>query len=121
MDAPLSLDGDGTSLALLASRVGHRFVLAATGEIDIASAGALRQALASAAESGAAEIWLDLSGVEFMDSTGLTALVDAQLRLTSRRFAVICPEGPVRRVMSLAGIDRVIAVHPTRSDAHTAH
>jgi anti-anti-sigma factor len=120
MDEPRSLDGNGTSLALLASRVGHRLVLAASGEIDMASAGALRQALAGAAESGAAEIWLDLSRVEFMDSTGLTALVDAHLQLTSRRFAVICPEGPVRRVMSVAGIDRMIAIHPTRSDAHIA-
>ena len=71
-------------LDLSESRVGHRLVLAATGEVDIASAGILREALSGAAESGAAQIWLDLTNVEFMDSTGITAIVDAHRLLESR-------------------------------------
>jgi anti-anti-sigma factor len=105
-------------LGLLESRVGRRVVLAAKGEIDIASVDGLRNALAGAANSGAAEVWLDLTHVEFMDSTGLTALVEAHRRLSSGGFVVICPEGPVRRVMTVAGVDRVIPVHPSRSAAH---
>jgi anti-sigma B factor antagonist len=102
------------------SRVGHRLVLAATGEVDIASADTLREALDDATASGAAEIWLDLTNVEFMDSTGITAIVDALGRLGRRRFAVICPQGPVRRVFEIAGVDRVIAIHPNRFAAHSA-
>jgi anti-anti-sigma factor len=117
-----SMDGAGPTppLGLLESRVGHRLVLAVKGEVDIASAPALRAALEGAADSGAAEIWVDLSRVEFMDSTGLTVLVEARQWLDGRRFAVICPDGPVRRVMAVAGIDRMMAVHPSRSAAHAA-
>jgi anti-sigma B factor antagonist len=111
---------DQPDLTLFESRVGHRVVLAAAGEIDIASAPDLRAALAAAVESGAAEVWLDLSDVEFMDSTGITAIIDARTELAGRRFALICPEGPVRRVLEIAGVERAIAVHQSRADAHNA-
>lgn len=113
-------DGAGAPplLDLLESRVGRRVVLAAQGEIDIASVDGLRNALEGAATSGAAEVWLDLTRVGFMDSTGVTALVEAYRRLSSGGFAVICPDGPVRRVMAVAGVDRVIPIHPSRSAAH---
>ena len=95
-------------------------MLAVSGEVDIASAGELRAALADAVESGAAEIWVDLTAVEFMDSTGITAIVDARSQLDGRRFALICPIGPVRRVIAISGIDRAIPIHASRSDAHSA-
>ncbi len=115
-----SIDGGPPELSLSQARVGHRLVLAAEGEIDIASADELREALAAAASSGAAEIWLDLSAVEFMDSTGITAIVDARSLFDGRRFAVICPNGAVRRVIEISGIDRAIAIHASRADAHAA-
>lgn len=105
-------------LGLFESRVGRRVVLAAKGEIDIASVDGLRNALEGAVKSGAAEIWLDLTHVEFMDSTGLTALVAAHRRVSSGGFVVICPDGPVRRLMAIAGLDRVIPIHPSRAAAH---
>jgi anti-sigma B factor antagonist len=114
------MDGGSPELTLHESRIGHRVVLAAEGEVDIASAAELRDALAAAAESGAAEVWLDLTDVEFMDSTGITAIVDARRWLEARRFAVICPDGPVRRVIEISGVDRAIAIHATRSEAHSA-
>jgi len=119
-DGPSSIDGGPPELSLSQARVGHRLVLAAEGEIDIASADRLRAALADAAGSGCAEIWLDLSDVGFMDSTGITAIVDARRRMDGRRFALICPDGPVRRVIEIAGIDRAIAIHASRADAHSA-
>jgi anti-sigma B factor antagonist len=81
-------------------RAGNRIVLVAAGEIDIATVPALHAALARAYATGADEVWLDLSAVDFMDSTGIHALVDAEHRL-----AVICPDGPVRRVLTVAGVD----------------
>lgn len=105
-------------LALTESRIGHRLVLAVAGEIDMATAHSLSVALAGAAESGAAELWLDLTDVEFMDSTGITAIVETHNRLDGHcHLSVICPDGPVRHVIAVAGIDRVIAIHPTRSAA----
>jgi anti-sigma B factor antagonist len=119
---PLRTDGDSAPpmLGVLESRTGPRVVLAVKGEVDIASCGGLRAALEGAADSGAAEIWLDLTHVEFMDSTGLTVLIDAHRQLGDRTFAVICPDGPVRRAIAVSGVDRVIAIHPSRSAARTA-
>jgi anti-sigma B factor antagonist len=113
-------DGGPPQLALTRTRIGHRFVVAAEGEIDLASVPLLRSALLDAEQSGCAEIWLDLSDVEFMDSTGITAIVDARGALDGRRFALICPGGAVRRVLDIAGIEHAIPIHPSRSAAHTA-
>src|SRR5262245_41446625 len=117
---PFSTDGGPPQLLLSEARVGHRPVIAATGVIDLASAGDLRAALLEAIDSGCAEIWLDLSDVEFMDSTGITAIIDARGSLDGRRFALICPAGPVRRVLDIAGVERAIPIHDSRSAAHSA-
>src|ERR1700710_1344493 len=89
-------------------RVGHRVVLAVSGELDLATAPTLQGALDDAVDSGAAEIWIDLSDVRFMDSTALRVLlaIRRRLRLSSTPLAVICPDGPVRRVFEIAGLER---------------
>jgi anti-anti-sigma factor len=48
------------------------------GEVDMASAQMLEETLAEACATGAKEIVVDLSGVEFMDSTGLSALLQGK-------------------------------------------
>jgi anti-sigma B factor antagonist len=97
-------------------RVGHRLVLCAAGEVDIATVDALRTALARGAQAGVAEVWLDLTDVAFMDSTGLTAVLQAH-RDGVPRLALICPDGPVRRLLEIAGFDRLVPIHASRSAA----
>jgi anti-sigma B factor antagonist len=94
-------------------------VLAVAGEVDLASVNELQEALDRAARAQPKEVWIDLTEVEFIDSTGLTALVVAHrlLDVPIRRISLICPAGPVRRVLEVAGIDRVIPVHANREDA----
>jgi anti-anti-sigma factor len=101
--------------------VGRRTVLAVAGEIDINTTGALQEAIESAA-SRAFEIWLDLTATTFMDSSGIHAIATARTRLTdaNRRLVVICPDGPVLRVLTLTGFDGVLEIHPSRSAAHDA-
>jgi anti-sigma B factor antagonist len=97
-------------------------VIAATGDIDIATVETLQDAVDRALESGAADVWLDLSHVEFMDSSGLRVLLGTRtaLRARHKRFAVVCPEGPVRRVLEIAGLDDRLAVYSDRAAAHAA-
>ena len=108
-----------SELRIAERRVGHRLVLAAEGEIDLSSVGSLRAAFERCTAAGVAEVWLDLTGVEFMDSTGLTALLEAR-RNGVPQLAVICPEGPVRRVLDVAGFDRVVPIYESRSAAQSA-
>src|SRR5262249_2999661 len=99
-------------------RVGRRVVLAISGEIDLSTAPQLSEAIVSA--DGCAELWIDLSDVSFMDSTGISALAAARQASHDKRvaFAVICPSGPVRRVLELSGMDRYLDLYPDRSAAN---
>lgn len=89
---------------------GRRALLAARGEIDLATVDALRDALERAGESRAPEVWVDLSEVDFMDSTGLSALVVGHRALPGR-LVVICPDGPPRRAIEVAGLHQVLRVY----------
>lgn len=104
------------ALSIGEAKLDHGIVLELEGEIDVATVNALTDALEHPDDG---DVWVDLSGVGFMDSTGLTALVLAHRRLDDpvRRLAVICPAGAVRRVLEIAGIDRVMPVHASRDDA----
>jgi anti-sigma B factor antagonist len=79
------------------------------GELDIATAPELVQMLARLRHHGHAVI-VDLAEVTFMDSTGLTTLMDAhqQARSNGWSFAVRRPSPAVRRVFDLAGAGRLL-------------
>ena len=84
------------------TRRGHPVVVA-TGEIDIKTAPKFESVLD---RYSAEELVVDLSGVDFIDSTGLRVLARARSRLAGEggRLVVCAPEGVVRRTMSLAGL-----------------
>jgi anti-anti-sigma factor len=101
-------------------RVGSRTVIAAAGEIDLLTARAFEDAALEALDGGALELWVDLSGVTFIDSSGLHTLlaVRTQAATLERRFAVICPIGPVRRALGIARLDEELELYTSRDEAH---
>jgi anti-sigma B factor antagonist len=105
---------------VVASVVGRRTVLTVTGEIDLASAPLLAEAIDDALDSGAVELWIDLGRLDFMDSSGLHVLHRAnhRTRVLNRRLAVICPAGPVRRLFDIAGLVEHVSVYADRAAAH---
>jgi anti-anti-sigma factor len=79
-------------------------VVTPRGELDVAATPALEDALAEAAgEAGLHGIVVDLSELEFMDSSGLRAVVLADQRLGEQgvRFALVRGGEPVHRVFEL--------------------
>jgi anti-sigma B factor antagonist len=94
---------------------GRRAVLAARGEIDLATVDHLRHAIERAAATKASEVWVDLTAVDFMDSTGLSALVVGHRALPGR-FVVICPDGPPRRALEISGLHEVLRMYHTVDD-----
>jgi anti-sigma B factor antagonist len=111
---------DPAQARVVASVVGRRTVLSVSGEIDLASAPLLTEAIDEALHNGALELWIDLTRTGFMDSTGLHVLLTARRRVDelNRRLAVICPAGPVRRLFDIAGLDGELALYANRSAAH---
>jgi anti-sigma B factor antagonist len=109
----------GPGLTVEQQRFDDRLVLRVAGEIDIATAPRLQAALAAARDAGVEEVWVDLVGVRFIDSTGISILLRATRELPGpRRLAVICPDGAARRALDLCGVGRML---PLYSDLPPAH
>jgi anti-sigma B factor antagonist len=86
----------------------HTFVL--SGELDIAQAVELKQALQRLGPLGSSGITLDLSGLTFMGSTGLRIVLLAKelCELWGYEFRIVPGPANVQRVFQFAGvIDRL--------------
>jgi len=90
-----------------------------SGELDTASAPALRERLAEVATKGGGPLVIDLSTLEFIDSTGLSVLLNAKRRLTrrGRGFATVCPPGHVHRILEVTQLLDTLGCHATREEA----
>jgi anti-anti-sigma factor len=88
---------------------GRSSILHLTGELDAFSApdveGRITQALAERASS---DVILDLSGLSFMDSTGVHLLIQISHKLPSGGKLIVSEAtGSVRRVLELTQLDRM--------------
>jgi anti-sigma B factor antagonist len=85
-------------------------VVTVRGEIDLASAPELAGLLVELTGQGHRYIAVDLASVEFMDSTGVRALIDASERLRSAggRLVIQAAHARVERVLELTGVDRLL-------------
>ena len=79
--------------------------LTLSGELDLGTAPALNERLASLGPDGVRAIILDLRELTFIDSTGLHTLIRARWRQErdGRRFVLIEPSRIVRNVFDVAG------------------
>ena len=84
------------------------------GELDLYNAPVLREALIAAAQAGPTRLVIDLSEVEFIDSTALGALVEARGKLAPRSpLLLAAPQPEARRALQVSGLDRHLTVHDT--------
>jgi anti-sigma B factor antagonist len=82
----------------------------------------VRDALAEASKDPPARIVVDLSEVEFIDSTALGILIEARARLQNRRaFLLAAPGLETRRALEISGLDRHFSVHESVSEALLAN
>jgi anti-anti-sigma factor len=102
-------------LDLSAQTAGGITIAELTGDLDIASAPALRGQLLSLLRPGSSQLVIDLSKVSFCDATGLAVLVStgrrARLLGGFLRLAAVSPE--VGQVLNVTGLDRHLANFPT--------
>jgi anti-sigma B factor antagonist len=86
-----------------------------THEIDPSSADDFRAEVTTAVSHAAdvgGEVVLDFTEVDFIDSTGLTVLIDAHRRLgeQSRTLVVVNAAPHIERVFTVTGLDQFLAV-----------
>ena len=96
-----------------------RTVVAAVGEVDVYTAPTLDDELTRLIDDGAASLVVDLSGVDFLDSTGLSVLVKALERLRDRggRLDVVVTAERVAKVFRITGLDAMLALHGSLAEA----
>jgi len=102
---------------------GDQVIVTASGEIDLYTAPALQAELAAVLGGGhPVRVVVDLSGVEFCDSTGMNVLLSAMKRARERGGALDLagPQPAVRKVLQVTGLDSVFNVVEDSADAVTA-
>ncbi|MBN1477451.1 STAS domain-containing protein, partial [Candidatus Sumerlaeota bacterium] len=105
--APVS-DGEGLAYQLL--RVDNRVVFAALqGHIRLAEAGTLRDLMQALGQHPAEAFYLDLTGIQYIDSTGLGLLMalHKQIHEAGGRLHLLQPARTVLSVLRLSKLDRV--------------
>jgi anti-sigma B factor antagonist len=89
------------------------------GRVDITSANDLKQALAREVASGHQRLLMDLQGVSFVDSSGLSAFVSG-LRVARQAggdLRIAAPGEQPKAVLALTSLDRIFSVYPTVEEA----
>ena len=86
---------------------GGSAIVRLVGELDLAEVGPLQAELERLCSNGLSALTLDLSGLEFLDSTGLHALLRLRSRCESQQLALRLVPGPpsVQRLFRITGTD----------------
>jgi anti-sigma B factor antagonist len=94
-------------------------VVAPTGALDMASATTMKRALQALLEAGRTKLVVDLSGITYIDSTGLGELVRSMKRARELGGDLrLCglPD-KVLRIFELTRLDQQVSVYPARENA----
>jgi len=94
-------------------------VVAARGEVDVATAPALRDGLDEALDHDIGTVVVDLTGVTFIDSTGLGVLIGARRRCVEagRDLRVVVAEPRILKVFEITGLTELFTIHPSLEPA----
>lgn len=106
-------------LSLESKTFAGQTVLAVGGELDTYTAPTLRDRLADLLESGTHTVIVDLSGVDFLDSTGLGVLVSGleRAREAGGALPLVCADQRILRLFGITGLDAVFTIRQTVDDA----
>ena len=98
---------------------GQQTVVSLNGEIDLSNHAALRAGLNDLIVGGSVDLVLDMSGVTFLDSTGLGALIGTRRRVHAFHgsLAIVLTDDTTLRVFEITGLDKVFDLHPTLESA----
>jgi anti-anti-sigma factor len=91
-------------------------------KVDIDTAPRLSAILDAAIRESEGAFVVDLCGVDFVDSSGVSVLVRARAVLgrEDRALVIVCPPGPARRVFEVAGIADLLALYDSRDQVRAA-
>jgi anti-sigma B factor antagonist len=94
-------------------------VIIVSGEIHVSTAPEFSRRLNAAIARGKTGLVLDLTPTEFIDSTGLSVLLNGLRKVTRQRgrMALVCTNPTVLRLFEITRLDTTFDIHPTREAA----
>jgi anti-sigma B factor antagonist len=94
-------------------------VIIASGEIHVSTASVVSAALSAALDEDRTAIVLDLTKVGFIDSTGLSVLLNGLRKVTRARgrLALVCVSPTVLRLFAITKLDTTFDIVGSRKDA----
>ena len=104
--------GAGPALTVAVTEQDASVTVTVTGELDVSTVPAFNKELSELRNNSAATLVLDLSGTTFMDSTGLSAVLVAEMhaRMRGQRFKVVAGPPHVHELFKLTGVDNFLEV-----------
>ena len=106
-------DFEAVELRTKVKEAGGYPVIELKGEIDLSTSPVFKEKVYEIIESGKKDIVIDLSGLEFMDSTGLGVLV-AALKKTSMEggsIRLVCNKKSIIKIFTITGLDKVFTIY----------
>lgn len=87
-------------------------VIRVAGDVDLYTSPDLRKAVLKAIPKAAGRVAIDLSGVNYIDSSGVATLVEGlrSARKRDKTFVLVTPSPAVTQVLELAKLDSVFEV-----------
>ena len=104
------------------SRGDGRAVLRVAGEVDVYTAPQIRERVQDLAAKGTVHLIADLGQVEFIDSSGLGALIGGlrRVREDDGSLVLVIPARRILRVFQLTGLTKAFVIYDNLGDALSA-
>jgi anti-sigma B factor antagonist len=97
-------------------------VLRPLGEIDFATGPQLKDAITQVLVAGDVDLVVDLQKVDFIESTGLGALIGGRRRAHALKgsLRLVCTEDQMLKIFRITGLDKVFSIHDSLDSAVAA-
>lgn len=97
----------------------HTAVLIVRGELELANCATVREAVVELLAQSVTNLVLDLTGLSFIDSSGVGVVIGALKRVRERNGALtlVIASPAIHRVFEITGLTEVFAIFPTRDEA----
>jgi anti-sigma B factor antagonist len=94
-------------------------VVAVEGEVDVYTAPRVKDAIHELIEAGNVKLAVNLEGVKYIDSTGLSVFVSAQKKLQEKsgRLVLITTNPRIHKVLTLTGLSEIFAIYKDEAEA----
>ncbi|MHB9035362.1 MAG: STAS domain-containing protein [Armatimonadota bacterium] len=102
MDLQINIRKDGTTR-----------IIELTGEVDAYTSARFREIMVELIDDGGTDLVINMCNVEYIDSSGLGALVGGLKRISERngKIVIVCDGPQVRKVFEITGLEKVFPIY----------